>query len=70
MRIRLSDPAQLHELRSALRAADLATVQIADDTLVVLHPFALNDAEARVEITFFVKAWLASRPDVDVDLAA
>ena len=68
MRIRLSDPAQLEQLSSALREADCVSVPVADDTLIVLHPFADNDAEAAVELSFFVRAWRARRPDLDVDL--
>jgi hypothetical protein len=70
MRVKLSDPTRLEELRSALRNSGVASVPVAEDTLIVLHPFALDEEEARVEITFFIKAWLAKRPDLDVDLAA
>ena len=70
MRIRISDPAQLDELRVALREGGVASVPITPDTLGVLRHLGMDDEEARVEITFFVKAWLADRPNLNVDLAA
>jgi hypothetical protein len=70
MRIRISDPDQLEDLRCALRDASVVSPQTELDTLVVLDPFSSNEDESRVEITFFVRAWLADRPNLDVDLAA
>ena len=69
MRIHLSDPAHLEELQTALRDADCVSWPIADDTLVVLHPFATCDEEAVAELSFFVSAWRTYR-HVDVHLAA
>lgn len=70
MRVRISDPARLEELRSALRSAGVTAVQVEDDTLLVLYPLEVDAHEARLELAFFIKAWLASRPGVDADLAA
>jgi hypothetical protein len=68
MRIRVSDPAQLEDLRCALREGGVASSRIEPDILTVLDPSA-SDEDLRVEITFFVSAWRTYR-DVDVHLAA
>jgi hypothetical protein len=70
MRIRISDPAQLEDLRCALREGGVASTRIEPDTLTVLDPFSSDEDESRVEIMFFVRAWLADRPNLEVDLAA
>lgn len=69
MRLHLSDPAHLEELQTALRNADCVSWPVADDTLIVLHPFATCDEEAVAELSFFVNAWRTYR-HVDVHLAA
>ena len=39
-----------------------------DKTLIVLHPLALDDSEADIELTFFVKAWCSRRPELQFEL--
>jgi hypothetical protein len=34
----------------------------------VLHPLALDESEAKIELTFFVKAWCARRPELQFEL--
>lgn len=68
MRIRLNDPSQLDELQHSLRAAECISAPLADDTLVVLHPLALDDKEGRMELSFFLKAWQADRPELVVEV--
>lgn len=68
MRIRLNDPGQLDELQRSLRAAECISATLAEDTLVVLHPLALDDEEERMELSFFLKAWQADRPELEVEL--
>ena len=70
MRILLSDPTQLDELRAALDKAECVSLPVSKDTLLVLHPLELSETEATTEIAFFVKAWCASRPGLSVELAA
>jgi hypothetical protein len=70
LRVKLSDPALLDELRSALRDGEVASVQVGDDTLLVMDPLGVDRDEARVELAFFVQAWLASRPGVDAEVTA
>ncbi len=70
MRILLSDPKQLEELRAALEKAECVSVPVSKDMLLVLPPLALSEPEATTEIAFFVKAWCACRPGLNVELAA
>jgi hypothetical protein len=68
MRIRLSDPFHVDELDASLRQAEIVSVRTDDTTLVVLHPLALDESEAKIELTFFVKAWCARRPELQFEL--
>ena len=68
LRIQVNDPTALLELHHALRDADCSAVPVGDDTLLVTHPLALDETEARLELGFFLKAWQASRPDAEVEL--
>ncbi len=68
MRIELSDPGHLDELYSALQEAECVPIRTGRDTLLVLHPLAVDEVEARTELLFFVRAWRARRPGVDVKL--
>jgi hypothetical protein len=70
MRVLLSDPTRLDELRAALAEAECVCVPISEDTLVVLHPLANSETEASAELAFFVRAWCARRPGVTAELAA
>ena len=68
MRIKLSDPIHVDELDATLREAQIVSVRADDSTLVVLHPLALDESEAEIELTFFVKAWCARRPELQFEL--
>ena len=68
MRIRLSDPFHVDELDASLREAEIVSVRADDSTLVVLHPLAIDDRDAKIELTFFVKAWCALRPELQFEL--
>jgi hypothetical protein len=68
MRIRLSDPFHVDELDASLRKAEIVSVRADDSTLVVLHPLAMDESEAETELTFFVKAWCARRPELQFEL--
>jgi hypothetical protein len=65
----IDNAAALAELREALVDADCSIAQVADDTLLVTHPLA-DEAEARMELAFFLRAWQAKRPDAEVELLA
>jgi len=68
MRIRLSDPFHVDELDASLREAEIVSVRADDSTLVVLHPLAMDESEAEIELMFFVKAWCARRPELQFEL--
>jgi len=68
MRIKLSDPILVDELDATLREAEIVSVRADDSTLVVLHPLAIDESEAKIELTFFVKAWCARRPELQFEL--
>ena len=68
MRVYVNDPARLEELQAALREAQCVSISIDDDTLDVTHPPALDEREARIELTFFLRAWQAARPGALAEL--
>ncbi|HEY8765295.1 MAG TPA: hypothetical protein VIM18_13965 [Solirubrobacteraceae bacterium] len=68
MRIKLSDPIHVDELDATLREAEIVSVRADDSTLVVLHPLATDETEAKIELAFFVKAWCARRPELQFEL--
>jgi hypothetical protein len=68
MRIKLSDPIHVDELDATLREAEIVSVRADDSTLVVLHPLAMDETEAEIELTFFIKAWCARRPELQFEL--
>lgn len=71
LRIRIdNDPDALRELRQALADADCSVAQEGEDTLLITHPLAFDEAEARVELAFFLEAWRATRPEVELALLA
>jgi hypothetical protein len=69
MRVQLSDPSYLQDLILALRHGDCLATPTGLDTLVVVHPWARDDEEARTELLFFLRAWQASHPHTGVELA-
>jgi hypothetical protein len=67
MRIQVAPEAR-EDLLQFLRRAD-CEVAVEDDTTVVVRvPDALGEEQARMEVDLYLKAWLASRPDVDASL--
>jgi predicted short-subunit dehydrogenase-like oxidoreductase (DUF2520 family) len=69
VRIYVNDPIQRQELHAALLAARCLSVAVEDDALEVSHPAAHDEKEALIELTFFVRAWQAGRPEAQVELA-
>jgi len=69
MRIKLSDPVHVDELDATLREAEIVSVRADDSTLVVLQPLTMDETEAEIELTFFVKAWCARRPELRFELS-
>ena len=69
MRIKLSDPVHVDELDATLREAEIVSVRADESTLVVLQPLTMDETEAEIELTFFVKAWCARRPELRFELS-
>jgi hypothetical protein len=69
LRIHVNDPTALADLRKALADADCSIAQVGGATLLVTHPLE-DEAEARLELAFFLRAWQANRPDAEVELFA
>ena len=69
LRIHVNNATALAELRQALADADCSIAQVEEDTLLVTHPLE-DEAEARLELVFFLRAWQANRPDAEVELLA
>jgi hypothetical protein len=61
LRIHVNDPGRLGELHDALARAECRPVEVEDDTLLIAHPLALDEREARLELSFFLKAWQAAQ---------
>ena len=67
MRIKVR-PEALEELLQFLRQAD-CEAEAEDDSTVIVHvPAALGEEQARMEVDLYLKAWQASRPDVEAHL--
>jgi hypothetical protein len=67
IRIHVANPSDLEELRDALDHAQCPTIQNGD-TLLVKDPLPADEAETRLELTFFLKAWRTKRPAAQVEL--
>lgn len=62
MRIRVSEPRLLPHLIESLRRGDAVPTPVDDMTCEVAYPVAADEHEARVELTFFLRAWLGQHP--------
>lgn len=67
MRIEVHPEAQA-ELLEFLRRANCETRVEDDGSLIVEVPDALGEEQARLEVDLYLKAWQASRPDVEAHL--
>ena len=67
MRIEVHPEAQA-ELLEFLRRANCETRVEDDGSLIVEVPDALGEEQARLEVDLSLKAWQASRPDVEAHL--
>jgi hypothetical protein len=58
-------PDAREDLLEFLRRAD-CEVAVEDETTVVVHvPAALGEEQARMEVDLYLKAWQASRPEIE-----
>ena len=70
MEVELSRPELLASLIAALRAGDCSCTVLGRDRVTVSHHGALDPAEARLEVTFFLRAWQREHEPVDVRVVA
>jgi hypothetical protein len=68
MKVHLNDSAYLEELVNDLARGGCVPRTVDGATLEVVHPDASTPHEARTELTFFLRAWQARHPQVDVSL--
>jgi hypothetical protein len=68
LRVHISRPELGEDLAAALAAGDCHCARVHDDTFVVVHRAAADDAEARVELRFFLRAWEARHVGVRAEL--
>jgi hypothetical protein len=68
MTVHVSDPSCLGELVDDLLRGGCVPCAVDNETLEVVHPDAESADEARTELTFFLRAWQAQHPDVELDL--
>ena len=67
MRIQVHPDAQ-EELLEFLRRANCEAHADGDEAVIVEVPGALGEDQARLEVDLYLKAWQASRPDVEAHL--
>jgi hypothetical protein len=67
--VSVNRPELLDDLLASLRRNDCFASRTGSRTCVVEHPAAVDDAEARVEIAFFLRAWQSQHPDAVATLA-
>jgi hypothetical protein len=62
-------PEAREELLEFLRRANCETRVEDDGSITVEVPEALGEDQARLEVDLYIKAWQASRPDVEAHLS-
>jgi hypothetical protein len=70
MRVHINDPAALKSLVDSLGRADCLCRRTGRHTITVGHPTAVDEREARLELTFFLRAWAAQHPTVRLSFVA
>lgn len=68
LRVRLSRPDLAGQLANALTAGDCLCARIDAETMLVVHRAAADEAEARLELGFFLRAWEGLHRGVRVEL--
>ena len=64
MKLEVSDEKLLGELMGALTRHGCRADQIAPNVCRIVYPRAWTAREARLELTFFVRAWQVNHPGV------
>jgi hypothetical protein len=68
MRIEVHPEAR-EELLEFLRRANCTTRVDDDGSVIVEVPDAVGEAQARLEVELYIKAWQASHPDVEAHVS-
>ena len=64
MLVHVNDPSALKSLVESLARADCSCRRAGRQTVDVAHPSAVDEREAQLELTFFLRAWAAQHPCV------
>ena len=67
-RVRISPPELRDALVDALVAGDCLCARVRDDTVLVVHRDAADEAEAQVELGFFLRAWVGMYAHAQAEL--
>jgi hypothetical protein len=70
VRVRLSRSGLAGDLAEALTAGDCICAPVDGETLLVVHRAATDDAEALVELTFFLRAWQSRHDGLRAEVLA
>jgi hypothetical protein len=68
MRVRVSNPARLHDLARHLRECGCVAEQASRNELDVFAPQTPNDQAARMEVEVYVSAWQVAHEDVEAQI--
>jgi hypothetical protein len=66
--IRVSRPEVILELVEHLRSGGLRAVRVGSEACLVSDVRATEERRARIELSFFLRAWQATHPGLDVSL--
>jgi hypothetical protein len=69
MRVHLSDSSLLARLADDLRRGGCVPSKADDAALDVIQPDARDAREARLELTFYLRAWQSRHPEVELRFA-
>jgi hypothetical protein len=68
MRVYLDDTTLFEDLQKTLREARCTWEAVGDGAVEIAHPAALDEREELIELTFFLRAWQAARPEAQIEL--
>jgi hypothetical protein len=69
MRVHLSDTSLLGRLAEDLRRGGCVPSAAGEGALDVIQPDARDAREARLELTFYLRAWQSRHPEVELRFA-
>lgn len=68
MRIRVSEPRLLPHMVDSLVRGECVPTPVDPCTCDVVYPVAADEHEARLELTFFLRAWAGRHPGTRAEL--